>query len=638
MVGFLLLGFCAAMSLMLVLEHLAGLSLPGCGAGSPCSRAAGSVWGTVPVLQWPVSFLGLAYFVAVFCAWPAMRGGAPAAARWLIRLGALASVGFVLVMIFGHYLCPYCLATHVSNLAFWLLVERYARHAAAAGRVFVVGLIAFAGTSGILAVLDVQHRHAAQANAERQAEADTRTIIAGSTNRVETAAPASRATVAQPPPAGSSAPVAASTAPARTPPRPPAATRVAASQPAPLGFVGRYRLGPESSPIRIVIFMDYQCKGCHIVEAELRQVMQQHPQVSLSVKQWPAGKDCNLHAKETGHENSCLAARVAEAAGILHGNDGFWQMHFWLFDHSGQFAHDQLRAALVEFGYDPDEFQRVVDSDEVDRRIQADIEEGFNLGLTSTPMVLVNGFDFKGWSAPQAMQKLIEQLETKNLPSKTNQADHPVGAVERIIGDWKGSRARALPEPIHSWPRGPADAKVKVLVWGDYEESYTAIADAVIREFAAQNADTLYTFRMYPLDAACNGSLANKKERSPNACRAAQAAQAAGAIAGADGYWRMHEWLMTHQSGFNDDALRAALPALGFDPTAFFTAMEDPDVAEAIRYDIRAGDAQQFQHVPLIFINNKMVPRWMHDFKPVLGQILEAARDEQAGTSPARGR
>src|SRR5438477_3942142 len=66
--GSLLLIAATGTSLMLTLEHFGGLSLPGCGAGSPCAQAAASKWGSIPIsdeLKWPVSLLGLAYFAGL---------------------------------------------------------------------------------------------------------------------------------------------------------------------------------------------------------------------------------------------------------------------------------------------------------------------------------------------------------------------------------------------------------------------------------------------------------------------------------------------------------------------------------------------------------------------------------------------
>src|ERR1041384_4251791 len=81
-----------AASGMLVLEHFGAMELPGCGHGSPCAQAAASVYGRIPGVKIPTSFVGLAYFAAVLVGWLGARDGLSAAARWTARLGALISL------------------------------------------------------------------------------------------------------------------------------------------------------------------------------------------------------------------------------------------------------------------------------------------------------------------------------------------------------------------------------------------------------------------------------------------------------------------------------------------------------------------------------------------------------------------
>lgn len=600
-VGVVCLAASAAAALMLALEHLAGLSLPGCGAGSPCAQAAESIWGKVPYVEWPVSYLGLAYFLALLVAWLSLRGGLPSILRWLIRLGVLISVGFVVVMFVGGYICPYCLVSHIGNVAFWILAEACTPRPvpASALRPLTVLASVFVTTSLILGAAEWHWRAAARTVAEAQAQASGAAILAAGTQPAIASAP-----VTQPTTAVATAPTSAPT-----------------SEPV---FTGRYRLGPEFAVLRFVIFMDYQCKGCHLVELELKELFARHDNISLSVKQWPGGIDCNPRVVERSHVNACEAARAAEAAGLLHGNDGFWQMHFWLFDRSGRFTAEELRAAVIEFGYDPDEFDRVMHGEDVERRIQADIQEGWDLALTTTPLVFINGVQFKGWSAPLAITRLVDQVtSTGQLPARTADADHPLPARERIIADWRESRARTLPAGAHDWARGPADAAIRIVIWGDYQQPRTALAEGIIRDFVAGRSDARYEFRAYPLNPKCNA--AAQEEAFPLACRAAQAAEAAGALGGAEGYWKMHDWLLRNQAGFNDESLRAAATELGFDADAFFARMDDPATSAAVQQDAAGGKEAGLQNSPLIFINEKLVPRWMYGEEPLLRQILDAA-------------
>lgn len=594
--GLILLAQAAGAALMLVIEHVSGLSIPGCGPGSPCQRATESVWGRVPVIGWPNSHLGLAYFLGLLVAWPTWRRGVPTAARWIIRLGVLASLGFIAVMIFGGYMCPYCLATHSGNVLFWLLMEVATHRTPGSARNLVVLPAAFIVTTLVLVGVETRWRHVARTTAEAEARASGEAILAAGS---------------QPTTAPAGAPITTS-APTSGP---------VESQPV-RGFTGRYRLGPLPAALRIVIFMDYQCKGCHLLELELRALLQKHPEVSFSVKHWPADPDCNPHTGDRSHVRACLAARAAEAAGLLHGNDGFWQMHNWLFDQNGRFTTDELHAALAKFGYDIAEFERLMNGDETRILVQADIDEGFALGLRSTPLVFVNGHEFKGWSAPLALTKVIDQVSQANLPPKYPTDDHPLPAREAYIADWQSVSVRELPK-TGGWTRGPSDARVKIVVWGDYQQPNTALADGIIRAYLADHPDAQYTFHAYPLDPACNAT--TKPAEYPQSCLAAKAAAAAARLGEVAGYWKLHDWLMQNQATFSADTLRAALPTLGFDADSFFAEMESPAVAAAIAADVQAAQALGLQNSPLMYINGKVVPRWIHGEQPMLRAILDAA-------------
>ncbi|MEW6250196.1 MAG: vitamin K epoxide reductase family protein, partial [Planctomycetota bacterium] len=115
----------AAMSGLLVIKHLWGMALPGCGPGGSCDQAAKSLFGALRIpslgLEWPVAHLGLAYFLAAFGAWLVARGRFPRPLVYLVRLGALISLGFCAIIAVEKLACGYCLAAHVGNFAFWIV-------------------------------------------------------------------------------------------------------------------------------------------------------------------------------------------------------------------------------------------------------------------------------------------------------------------------------------------------------------------------------------------------------------------------------------------------------------------------------------------------------------------------------------
>ncbi|MBN2445730.1 MAG: thioredoxin domain-containing protein, partial [Phycisphaerae bacterium] len=515
-----------AASLAMGLKHLSAIELPGCGPGSGCDEVAKSVWATIPLINWPVAHLGLAYFTAAAVAWLAGAGRLPALLRNIVRLGMLGSVTFTIVMLVEQHVCKWCLATHIGNLLFWLSVESTRRLKVDLAKPAVIAAAVFVLITGGAAVEEYRHQAARQESDERSLDESVEAIISATTQ--ETAAPA---IIDEP-----NAPT----------------TTTAATTPSPISnpFTGRWRLGPEKAAIRMVVLSDYQCKDCKRIEADIMRVFESRNDMSVSAKHFPMSTDCNKHFSRNMHPNACWAARAAEAAGILRGNDGFWEMHKWLFEHGGGFTRAELRAALTGFGYDVPQFESLMQGQETLARIESDIEEGNALGLHYTPMVFINGVEFKGVFAPNAIQRGVERIAAANPPVAGPGNDHPVLALEKYVADWRDQPARNIPPETEPWFMGDADASVTVELWGDFQEPYTAQADAIVRQFVADHGNVQYAFRHFPFDRDCNTAL-KVETRHPLACEAARAAEAAGRLGGSAAYWKMHVWLMEHQDSFS---------------------------------------------------------------------------------------
>jgi hypothetical protein len=107
---------------------------------------------------------------------------------------------------------------------------------------------------------------------------------------------------------------------------------------------------------------------------------------------------------------------------------------------------------------------------------------------------------------------------------------------------------------------------------------------------------------------------------------AAQAAEAAGALGGNDGYWRMHDWLLANRKNLTPEAIRAAAAGLGLDAEALMARIESPEVANAVR--AACVDAGSPKFIPAVYVNAKFVPRWRLEGHDIMGEICaQAARD-----------
>jgi protein-disulfide isomerase len=620
-----------ACSLMLALGHVGALSVPGCGAGSPCAEAAASVWGKLPVIGWPVAFLGLAYFAAALAALLGLRRGIPSLFRLVVRLGTLISIGFVAVIVIAGHHCAYCLAAHAGNLLFWAAVELFPRlpgRPAPAGRPLATLVVVFLLASIVLGAAEWREKRSVAARREAQLAASTARIIAQTSEKAARAADADRAAAAED--SGAVAP------PAPLPgvgeeDAPSVREDPAAEPPWEGGFCGRYLYGPQPAALRLVMFTDYQCRDCNRIEEEVWDLVEARDDLSLSIKHFPMNSDCNPAFDARKHPNACWAARAAEAAGILAGNDGFWRMNAWLFRQNGGFTNDELQAGLQELGFDPARFIAVMTSDQTLARVESDIAEATWLGLHYTPMIFVNGVELQGSAATGAVTRAIQVIAAQHPPAMTHELDQPPPAIEKYIADWRTGPLRSIPPDTHSWETGASDPRVRITLWGDYQEPHTARATAAIEATVAERSDAAYSFRHFPINKACNP--VTPVDKFPLGCRASQAAEAAGRLRGSGGYWQMHRWLLQNRESFDDAALIRAATELDFDPAVLLRTMGEPEVAAAIEEDCRAGMAMGLKSIPLIFVNDRLVPRWNREGVNVLPRIF----DEAARQGPAPG-
>ena len=575
---------------VLVLHHWGGMSLPGCGPGSPCAQAAASELGTVPGTAWPTSHVGLAFFVAMLAGWLAGRNRRPAEGfLFLARLGAVISILLVLSLFTQGFLCPYCLGTHLGNLLFWIAAERAFGPPALPGRATAVAVGGFALITLLLAPIERGQKAQAVEQAARDVDASVEDVLA----RTMSAAPT--------------------------------------------GFVGRLVTGADPAALRIVVLSDYQCDICGRVEQELKRALNERDDVALSVKHFPLSSDCNSFARERGinmHPNACRAAAVAEAAAVLGGNDLFWRVHEELFRRGGQFTDGELDGLIRSWGQDVRRFREVMAGDAVQTAIQADIQEGIDLGLHFTPMVFINGVQIRGVHQRGMVTRAIAKIAAARPPPVAWSAanDRPASAGQKLFDDWKAGRKVALPADLAAWPMGapgPAPA-LSVVVWGDYQEQNTRSMDEVLRKRIENKGDLRYVFRHFPFDNACNPM--TSKTAHPQACLAARAVEAAGLLGGHETWVKMHRWLWPNHKRFSEDTFGKVARGLGLDSEQYLAAFGAPEVEAALQEDIAGGIELNIRSIPTIYVNGRKLPRWTLKGEPYLDILLDQiAMDQDQG-------
>jgi Na+/H+ antiporter NhaA len=144
-------------------------------------------------------------------------------------------------------------------------------------------------------------------------------------------------------------------------------------------------------------------------------------------------------------------------------------------------------------------------------------------------------------------------------------------------------------DPERDHVRGPVEAPVTVVEYGDFECPYCGQAEPVVRELLRDFGDVTYVWRHLPLN-----------DVHPNAQQAAEAAEAA-AEQGA--FWEMHDLLLDHQDALGFDDLLGYAEQLGLDVARFEEDLRTRAGARRVAEDVDSADLSGVSGTPTFFIN-----------------------------------
>src|SRR4051794_30705544 len=185
-------------------------------------------------------------------------------------------------------------------------------------------------------------------------------------------------------------------------------------------------------------------------------------------------------------------------------------------------------------------------------------------------------------AAPLLSAAVFRALDA--LPQRTN--------VRAMLGDPVDLVDLAEPvDPEVDHIRGPLDAPVTVVEYGDFECPYCGRAEPVVRELLREFADLTYVWRHLPLD-----------DVHPHARQAAEASEAA---AGQGAFWEMHDLLLRRQDQLELVDLVGYASELGLDADRFPRAPADRRYPGRVGRGADRADAPGAGGTPTFFINGR---------------------------------
>jgi Na+/H+ antiporter NhaA len=254
---------------------------------------------------------------------------------------------------------------------------------------------------------------------------------------------------------------------------------------------------------------------------------------------------------------------------------------------------------------------------------------GTSAGIGFTVSLLVSSLAFTGERLDEAklgalatvvLAPMIAWLVTRvirRLPSGVRARQ--IGRTAEDIPD-----LAADVDPDHDHIRGPDDAPVTLVEYGDFECSYCGQAERVIRELLASHGDDIrYVWRHLPL-----------ADVHPNAQLAAEASEAAAAQGR---FWEMYDILIVHQRGLRPRELADYAVEIGLDRERFRDELDRREYAPRVAEDVASADESGVSGTPTFFINGRR-HYGVYDIDTLTEEVGAAkvrARQLAASTQPA---
>jgi Na+/H+ antiporter NhaA len=146
-------------------------------------------------------------------------------------------------------------------------------------------------------------------------------------------------------------------------------------------------------------------------------------------------------------------------------------------------------------------------------------------------------------------------------------------------------------DPERDHLRGPKEAPVTLVEYGDLECPYCGQAEPVVRELLRDFGDLRYVWRHLPLT-----------DVHPRAQLAAEATEAA---AKQGKFWELHDLLLEHQDALRPPDLVRYAEELGLDVERFTEDLESHAGSARIAQDVDTADLSGVSGTPTFFINGR---------------------------------
>jgi protein-disulfide isomerase len=179
-------------------------------------------------------------------------------------------------------------------------------------------------------------------------------------------------------------------------------------------------IGPDSAPVTIVEFTDFQCPYCQKLRTVLEQdvLPKEAEKVRIVFRNFPL-------ETHTWAEAASMLAMCAN----LQDESSFWKLHDFIFDNQKLLTIDNLKTEVLKFmasntTLEMKAFNKCADKDFALGMVRKDLMLGERFGVRSTPTAFVNGVKFEGIQGAAQLIALIESASAGVSLSNVNRTSH----------------------------------------------------------------------------------------------------------------------------------------------------------------------------------------------------------------------
>jgi protein-disulfide isomerase len=371
--------------------------------------------------------------------------------------------------------------------------------------------------------------------------------------------------------------------------------------------------GPNDALVTLVEFADFQCPFCVRVSETVEALRREY------------GSELRVVFKHNPlpfHPRAIPAAALAIEARAERGDAAFWQVHNLLDARAGKLEDDDLRAVAKQAGLDVEMAMNAIDSRKYAAEIARDQDLADEVQANGTPHFFINGRRLAGAQPIEKFRAVID-AELATAKAIVARGVAPALVYETLQKTAKAPPApekKAIPLPTSGNPsKGPANAKVTVQIFSDFECPFCARAEPTLAELERAFPGQLrFVWRNLPLPFHAHAK------------PAAEAAMEAFAQKGPKGFWAMHDLLFENagKGGLERTSLDGYAKTLGLDLARFAASLDQHTHADAIDAEAKLANEAGVSGTPGFAVNGYWISgaQPIGKFKSMVSRALAEAK------------